>query len=269
MNQYQVVVADIDGTLINQDKQLTDVTKSAIEMIKQKGILFGIATGRPIRSVSKLLKKFGIYEYVDFMVCSNGAEIIDLKTQEVQITYQLTKRDVLNIIDFMKPTGINYCIYDQDKMYTNEINSIVSYLSGLNMLEPVVTRPIDLPIETTNKVIFTIYPEDILKLNQHMISFQSKEYRAFFTQPELFEFVDARISKAIGIESFVSQKNIPMSRVVAFGDADNDKEMIIESGLGVAMSNARDTLKAVADDIAKSNEQDGVASYLFCLFSNP
>ncbi len=268
MNRYKVVVVDLDGTLINQDKQLTDVSKSAIEMIKSKGLYFGIATGRPIRSVSNLLKSFGVYEYVDFMVCSNGAEIIDLKTQKIQITYQLSKQDIIDIIEFMKPTGINYCIYDQGKMYTEQINSIVTYLSGLNMLEPVISKPIDLPVETTNKVIFTIYPDEIVKLNNHMKTFNSPKYRAFFTQPELFEFVDARISKAIGIEMYVSQKKISMDNVVAFGDADNDREMIMESGLGIAMANARESLKEVADDITSSNEHNGVATYLYRLFNN-
>lgn len=267
MNHYKVVAVDIDGTLIDHDKNLTPPTKQAIEMIKEKGILFGIATGRPVHAVSNMLRSFGIYEQVDFLVCSNGVQILDLKTNDMTTTHQLTKEDVLKITDFMKPTGINYCVYDKENVYTSTINSIIEGISQFNLLTPKVVDPKDLPIITTNKVTFTTYPDEVEKLLRHMQYFDDPRFRAFFTQADLFEFVDARISKAAGIRSYLQNKNISMDDVVTFGDADNDKEMIEEAGLGIAMENATESVRAIADAITKSNQEDGVAYYLYKLFA--
>ena len=78
--------------------------------------------------------------------------------------------------------------------------------------------------------------------------------------------MDKRVSKAEGIKAYLKYKDISIEQVITFGDAQNDIEMLAEAGLGVAMANADDSIKAIAKDTTLSNDEDGVAHYLFKLF---
>lgn len=266
MNQYQVVVVDVDGTLVTTDKHVTQKTKEAIIKIKEKGILFGVATGRAISSAMKMLQRYEVDHLVDFIVCSNGVEIIDLKTNHSIITYPLLKEDLITITNYMKPVNVDYCLYDGEIIYTNNLSEIVQRISVFNNMQPVVTPIEKLPMSESHKIVFAIPKEKVEDVRALKKTITDPRYSCFFTQEELFEFVDYRVSKGTGILAYIEKKNLTMEHVVTFGDAENDIDMLTKAGLGVAMANAPLDIQAIADVVTKTNDEDGVAYYLNKLF---
>lgn len=266
MIDYKVVVLDVDGTLVTSDKKVTKKTAQAIELIKEKGLYFAIATGRPVHSALAMIKSFELDHLLDFLICSNGVETYDLHTTERKKTFPLSKESVLEIGDIMKKFPIDYCLYDHDTVYASAYNDIVKAIAKRNLLKPKIMSMNDLPIQETNKVVFTIFKDKFDIVSSFQQSFEHDKYRCFFTEPELFEFVDKRVSKAEGIKAYIKDKDITLEQVITFGDAQNDIEMLSEVGLGVAMGNASNSIKAIAKDTTLSNDEDGVARYLFKLF---
>lgn len=266
MNQYKVVVVDVDGTLVTTDKHVTQATREAIIKIKEKGILFGVATGRPVSSAMKMLKRYDVDHLVDFIVCGNGVEIVDLKTNQSIITYTLKKSDLITIVNYMEPTNVDYCLYDREFIYTNNLSEIVHMLAVLNDLEPVICPIEEIPLKESHKIVFAIPKEKVEEIQNHKKTIEDPRYSSFFTQKELFEFVDYRVSKATGIMAYIQEKNLTMDNVITFGDAENDSDMLSKAGLGVAMENAPKDIQALADVVTKTNDEDGVAYYLNKLF---
>lgn len=267
MNQYQVVVVDVDGTLVTTDKRVTKATKEAIEQVRKQGVLFGVATGRPIASALKMLKRFDVDQLFDFLVSSNGVETVDLKTNHSIKTYPLYKADFITIVKDMEPCGVDYCVYDKGNIYTNNLNEIVHRIAGYNDLEPIICPIEELPILEAHKIVFTIPQDKVEMVQSHKKNLTNPRYACFFTQEELFEFVDVRVSKATGINAYIQEKDLKMEQVVTFGDAENDTDMLAKAGLGVAMGNASLDIQAMADVITKTNDEDGVAYYLNKLFN--
>ncbi len=262
MNPYKLVVADVDGTLITSDKKLTDATIQAIEFIKSNNIAFAIASGRPVISVKNLMKKYQIEGLVDYIITSNGVETLNLNNNHSTKSYPLSKEDVVEIVSLMKDFKLDYACYDGGIVYTNYLNEIVAEIALRNGLKPEVLEIEDLPISQVNKIVFSVFEDQYLSLRHFQQHFDHPRFSCFFTQPELFEFVDKRVSKARGIEMIVDDLKISMDEVIAFGDAQNDIEMLIEVGLGVAMDNAESAIKQLATATTKSNDEDGIAYYL-------
>lgn len=266
MIDYKVVVLDVDGTLVTTDKKVTKKTAQAIELIKEKGLYFAIATGRPVHSALAMIKSFKLDHLLDFLICSNGVETYDLHTKERKKTFPLSKKSVIEIGDIMKKFHVDYCLYDHDIVYASSYNEIVEQIAKRNLLKPKVMSMHDLPIHETNKVVFTIFKNKYDIISSFQQSFEHDKYRCFFTEPELFEFVDKRVSKAEGIKAYIKDKDITLEQVITFGDSQNDIEMLSEVGLGVAMGNAKNSIKAIAKDTTLTNDEDGIAHYLFRLF---
>lgn len=266
MINYKIVVLDVDGTLITSDKQVTQKTIEAIELIKSKGLLFAIATGRPVRSILTMVQSFKIDHLLDFIICSNGVETYDMHTKERKKTYPLSKTSVVEIGEIMKRFQIDYCLYEHDIVYASSNNEIVQQIAKRNFMRPIIMPMEALPIHETNKVVFTVDESMYDTIYEFQQNFTHEKYHCFFTQPDLFEFVDKRVTKAEGIKAYIENKDISIEEVIAFGDAQNDIEMLSQSGLGVAMGNADDSIKAVAKDTTLSNDEDGIADYLFKLF---
>ncbi len=263
MNPYKLVVVDVDGTLFTSQQTITKKTMEAIQFIKDQGLAFAIASGRPIISVMNIIEENQLEALVDYIICSNGVETVNLRTNEIKKSHPLSKADVLEIGRIMAPYDVDYCCYVDDKLYTNKMNEITEAIIGRNILKPHVVAMEDLPFAETNKVLFTIFPKQYEALKDFQAKFKHPKYISFFTQPELFEFVDKRVSKAKGIEVIIDDLGITMDAVLAFGDAQNDLEMIEAVGLGVVMDNADAAIKAAGKAITKSNDADGIAHFIF------
>ena len=129
--------------------------------------------------------------------------------------------------------------------------------------EIVVDYPTFMKGKKFNKLILVTPPEKMCEIRKVAATFHSEQYVGIQTEPHLFEYFDSRINKGVGVKKTCEHFGIQLENVVAFGDSLNDKEMLQEVGLGIAMANANDEIKKVADCISEyTNEEDALANFI-------
>ena len=267
MKNIRCVITDLDGTLLTTDKVVSDFNRDVIRKLSQTNIAFGIATGRPVEAVLKKMASENILEYIDVIVASNGVDIIEPKKNKMESTFQLSKADLLAIVELMKPLDVNFCVYGKEKMYTSRIDETILRIEKQNYLTPIIITPNELPLDKMNKVIFTVEPNRMPEVRAFMATLNQSKYNYFQSLPDLVEFVDGRVSKAVGLAIYAKKHGFSCDEVMVFGDTSNDIEMLEHCGWGVCMANGTADALAIAKDIALSNDEDGVGHYIKKAFS--
>lgn len=253
---YKLLALDIDGTLLRSDGQVDPSTIEVIKKIKD-AVMVTISTGRPIQ---------GVNEFIDLldldapMITYNGGMIIDSKTDEVLFSQQMKGLDAKQVLEL----GINYdttmIIWSDNKLYSNRINDYVNNYKKLSGLEPIVLNEFDEVIKQGITKILWVNEPEMLETYQLEIASKVNESVTYCTsKAHLLEFFDSNVSKAKALEFLGHRYNIKREEMMAIGDGNNDIDMIDYVGMGVAMANATDRVKAVANHITTSNDQKGIS----------
>ena len=284
---YKLIAIDLDGTMLNSYGVVTENTKNAIKRTIQKGIDVIIASGRPIDSIKTIANEIGSKNY---FIAGNGALIYDIQKDENLYENYLNKEKVLEIIKMCEENSISYNVYtdktilakvlkynvlyyykenlkkSEDKQtHINIVENMYDYISKMNE-----EKFLKITICDENKSVFQSI---IKKLNEIEnievldVSHMSRKVIQQGTEEIPIEYYYTEISsknvdKWYAIEYLISKLNIKREEVIAIGDNINDKKMIEEAGLGIAMGQSSPLIKEIADDITSSNEEDGVAKAL-------
>ena len=251
-------MCDLDGTLLTAENTVSERTKQAIKKARKAGIYFGIATGRPTFAVQECIKLWGIEEDVDCIVGFNGAMTQDFTLNKCQLNYPLTPAMQQEIINSFNTLDVNFMIYEPDGIYTQKVDAVSTRLSRNNHLPRFVLTDEILTHEHA-KMLVTCPQEQMDQVMNILNNLHLDTIRGVRSQPDLFEIFDARNSKSRGIEQVANYHGFKLDQVMAFGDEDNDLEMLEECGIGVAMANASSKALAIADEVTASNLEDGVA----------
>ncbi len=262
----RLVMCDLDGTLLTEEKRITQASVDAIAKLKQKGIAFGIATGRPTESVLRTLNAGKILPFVDVVVTNNGVTWLDRWDGVESETYLLKKEHAVQIFSQLNSLDISFAIYDQRYLYTNAINAGIERLLGFHKLEPYICDVKDIRMEYIHKFILSIDEHRMADLEFLASRLTDGNYHGFKTQADLYEFVDRRVSKALAIGRYAYKHGYDLNQVMAFGDTSNDVAMLREVGWGVCMANGTSDARVVSKDHTLSNDEDGVANYLISYF---
>ncbi len=259
---YKLAATDVDGTLIDDNRQISEYTARTIKNAVANGLLFTIATGRSLSSITQFIDEFDISCP---LITNNGARIV---TPDGKVLYS---RD-------MKPepamqiwrTGIEenttIILWSGNRLYSNKADGYVEeYRTKNNNIELCVIEGSDisqLAFEGVTKQIYIDTPERLAEFMSGVCTKLPESISFFKSSPIYLEFVDSTVSKGSALERLGNILGIPQKEIVAFGDADNDVEMISYAGLGVAMANSSEKLLSVADYVTRSNNEDGIAAVL-------
>lgn len=263
-NNVRFVVCDIDGTMVNEARVLTERTKKAIQALKEKGILFGIASGRPTDEVQNAARRWEMGIDLDCIIAMNGAELYDLITDQTFDYFKLEREWIKEIIEVMAPFSHKPYIYLNEDILCVEEDDMVIGSAKHAQKEVVIAKDVsELYAQTNGKVMFRIDAEKMPEVEAYFEAFDSPHFKAFKTQPTLIEFAHRDISKAYALRAFCEHHQISMDDVISFGDTSNDNDMLAASGIGVCLLNGTDDTKAVADYITEyTNEEDGLARFI-------
>lgn len=265
--KYKLVLCDVDGTLLNSKKELTQNTKESIARLKENGIYFGIASGRGISGLNKKVKEWGIEEYIDVFIAMNGVQLIDCRTKKQTSYFTLSSFCIKEIMEEYRKFDINPCVYYGDILLCEREDELTIEAANSTSLKLKKVNFEEFYQCDREKLLYIAQPQVIDQVeyyaNTHCIS---EEYRGVRTAPHMFEFINKKVSKSYGINEYCKLYGLRMEEVVAFGDASNDIEMLKDCGLGICMENGTEDAKAVANKIALSNDEDGVAKMLDELF---
>lgn len=262
--QIQLVICDVDSTLVTSNRELTQRTKQLIDYLHEQGIYFGIASGRPLDEIMKYAKKWGFDYQFDVLIGMNGSELWDGVHDKTYDYFKLKREWMKEIMDLMANFECNPMMYTDGKILCMKNDDMMKKSAKSSDKEIIVTsNPADFYKEENAKLMFRMKKELMEEVEAYIEKHPSPYYAGFKTQDTLMEFADMRITKSFALEKFCTMNQLPIENVVAFGDTTNDNSMLMASGLGVCMSNGSDDTKAIADDITeKSNDEDGFAIYM-------
>ncbi|MCM3004830.1 Cof-type HAD-IIB family hydrolase [Priestia koreensis] len=263
MSNQHLIVLDLDGTLLTDDKHISPYTKTVLNKAMEQGHLVMIATGRPYRASSMYYKELKLNTPI---VNFNGALVQHPHDPEWGVYHTpLDLTTVHAIVEAMDDFTVNNILAEvMDDIYLHyEDRNLLDVISlGSPKLETGDLRNV-LGQNPTSMLIHA--DEDhVADIRAHLSEVHAEviEHRRWGAPWHVIEVVKKGLSKAVGIERVAQHYNIPTERIIAFGDEDNDFEMIRYAGHGIAMGNAINELKEMANHVTLSNEEDGVAVYL-------
>ncbi len=262
--KYKIMALDIDGTLTNSEKVITEKTKKALLDFQENGGKLILASGRPLHGILPHAQTLKLKKYGGYILAYNGGCAINCQTGNILFQTVFNKQYIPEICGIIQnyPVGIN--TYEDDKIVVgNDINRYTKIEAKINGMGIKYVQDfaeyVDFDI---NKCLLHGEPETILELEKIL----SKKYEGrlgiFKSEPFFLEIVPNGIDKASSIDRLLKMTGFSTDECVACGDGFNDISMIEYAGLGVAMDNASDTVKKVADFITLSNDSDGIAHVL-------
>lgn len=270
----KAIVLDIDGTLLNTGKIISEKTKQALIAAQEKGIKVILASGRPTTGMLELAEQLEMTKYEGFLVSYNGARVTDCLTKKVLFNQAMSIETGQAILEHLKKFDVIPMIDKEDYLYVNDVYSgmldlpdgafnIIEYearggnfkLSEIDDLAAFATFPI-------NKTLIAAQPEYLQKIAPALHAPFDEIVTAAFSAPFYFEFTDKGIDKAKALNTVFPEMGIHSENIIAFGDGHNDRSIIEYAGIGVAMGNAVDALKEIADDVTLSCDEDGIAAGL-------
>ncbi len=260
----KAVLCDVDGTLLNDKKEITEATKAAINGLQQKGIYFTVCSGRVAPMLSVMTNSLNIKGPV---VSVNGGLIVEGSKPLFQ--KRLDKTKAKEIFDFcvkenldcgaIVSTGGHFTKQSKRSDVFKKYNE-QAVKDGLAPL--VVTNSNDPDIIDFDDIYkFLIYAKDQQEYDRYRPYFE-ENFDFFIVSSEklLIEIMPKGISKGTGVQEIAKILSITPEQIMVFGDFENDIEMFYQAGFAVAMGNATEDIKAVAHYITETNNQDGVAA---------
>ena len=264
---YKLLAIDLDMTLLDREKKISQKNKVAIKLAKQKGLHVVLCSGRILKGVMHFAKVLGLSDEV--VVACNGAIVRDLKTNKDVYYIGLDNDSSIEIAKICKANNIYYHYYYKDIMITQRLDYSSRFYYEKNKELPddeIIEIIVDDSLETIKScenliTKFVIIDKDIEKVDYVRKQIQENVYNIETTKSDvnILEIMKKGVNKRNALECVCSYLKIDKKEVIAIGDNENDLEMIGFAGLGIAMENAIDSLKEIADYITDSYENDGVA----------
>ena len=261
VTSYRAIATDLDGTLLRTDKSVSARTRDAVLAAEASGMLVVIATGRPPRWIAPVVDELGDRGLV---VCANGAAVYDPARHELVERTELDAEVARSIVDDLEeayPDAVLGIEAGFDFAVDESITRADLELAGSWNLEGLHIGPIRSFLdEPVLKLIVRLphpAPDGTADAVQALVG--DRALVTHSTTESFLELSHPTVHKAATVERLLIESDIAASSVVAFGDMPNDLELIRWAGLGVAVANADPRLKAAADEVTASNDDDGVA----------
>ncbi|RIN15718.1 HAD family phosphatase [Mammaliicoccus vitulinus] len=260
---YKYIVMDMDDTLLTSKNEISEKTYTYLKEKQNEGMKLILASGRPTAGMMKHADALDLKNNGGYIVSYNGAFVIDAKDNNVVFKQTINKDDANKIIDYCRTQNFFYLTYIDDQIIhdrMHEYMNIESDLTGLPMnkvddIKDVING--DVP-----KVMGVDYEENIAKANSELNGEFSHQVSSTISKPYFLEFMDGQVSKGKSLQKLFDQINADFSEVIAFGDSLNDSDMLEKSAVGVAMGNANDTIKGIADLVTDDHDNDGIVTAL-------
>ncbi|MDG6778362.1 HAD family hydrolase [Thiomicrorhabdus sp. zzn3] len=259
-----LVVCDLDGTLLNPDHKVTPRTIAAVRALVDQGVQFMIATGRHYQDVYLIAQQLGVE--MD-LITSNGARVHD-RHGRVLYENHMPENLVREVLEISSGFEIHRNLYQQDLWLVEEPHEELLAIHDTSGFEYQLTDFAQLDLTHIDKIYFTAAHEVLQPLEHTLRRRFANQLSITFTSPEYLEIMNFGVCKGRALEMILEQKALRPERTVALGDGMNDKEMLQLAGYPVVMANAAESVKTwlnqagISAHIARANSEEGVAHYL-------
>ena len=260
--KYKLLVIDVDGTLLNDNKEITPRTLAALLKAQQMGVHVVLASGRPTNGVQPLAEALELNHYGGFILSYNGAQIINAQTGDLLFEKRIDTKMIPYLNRKSKENGFTIFTYHKDFILTdNPDNKHVLEEAELNGMRVVGVENFAEAIDFSPcKCILTSDDEErLVSLENHWKRRLAGALEAFRSEDYFLEVAPHFINKGNTLAVLMEMLHVTTEEVMAIGDGVADVPMLQLAGLSVAMGNARDSVKACADFTTLPNNMEGAA----------
>lgn len=268
---YKLIALDMDGTLLTPDGQITARTHAAITAARHQGVTVVLTSGRPLEGMTRYLTALGLTQADDYVICYNGALVQKVADGQIIRSQLLSGADARDIAQLADQFNVNIHGFSVSQgLISPKVSTYTEHESKL------IGMPINLcnfanlaPDEQIMKVMMIDEPAQLSAAIAQLPESLYQRYTVVQSAPFFLEFMNKNSNKGTGVAALAKHLGILASEVICVGDAGNDRHMIEYAGLGVAMGNATDEIKQLAQHITASNDDEGVAKVIETFILNP
>ena len=257
---YKMIVLDLDDTLLNDEHSLSKRNKEALMAAQELGVKVVLASGRPTFGMVSIAKDLQLDQYGSYILSFNGSKIINANTNEEIFNSSISNDMAHRLYDLSRREGVSILSYKDESIIIEEPNEyadIEATITGLPMqivdqFKATITEPVV-------KAMMLAHPDVLVNVEQTLVKEVGEEVSVFRSKPFFLEFTALNVTKGTSLHQLTQKLGIKAEEVIAIGDSYNDITMIEFAGLGVAMGNAPDAIKEIANHVTETNNNDGVA----------
>ena len=264
---YSIIALDLDGTLTNSEKIITPRTFDALMKAQREGVRLVLASGRPTFGIAALANQLQLADYGGYVLSYNGGRIIDWCEKTVIFSQVVDQKLVPILYDFAEKAQLPIVTYLPEAILASknegEYLAEEARINGMPVVvaQNFVEEAMQMSGGST-KFLIPGEPELLIQLESEMKAALSEQMEVFRSAPFFLELPPKGIDKAQSLQRLLTHLGLERESLMAFGDGFNDLSMIQFAGQGVAMANAVEEVKSIADFVTTSNEEDGIAHAL-------
>ena len=260
----RLIAMDLDGTLNNDQKAIDPPTRQALMAAQRAGIRLALASARPLPGLYRERDALDIAAYGGILMAYNGGAIVDAATGDLLHSHPMAMedaRDVLRALEALPVTpilddGVRFFVADRDGYMVQYecMNNRMTCQEVDNLADRLDFAPF--------KLLMSVDPPALKDVQRRIAALLPEGLTVVQTAPFYLEVIPSAVNKGEGLKSVCRAAGIDIRAAMAFGDSENDIPMLRAAGLGIAMGNAGPDVKAAADAVTLSNNDNGIAAAL-------
>ncbi|MCD7936376.1 MAG: Cof-type HAD-IIB family hydrolase [Tannerellaceae bacterium] len=261
--KYKLLVLDVDGTLLNNQKEITPHTRKTLQKAQQMGVRVVLASGRPTHGLMSIAKELELDKYNGYVLSYNGGRIFDMKEDKILFEKRVNPEMIPYLEQKANENGFAIFTYYYDTILTNQPeNPHIQAEAALNKMSVKGVENFSEAIDFWACKIMLVSDNEValVGLEKHWKKRLGGVFDVFRSEPYFLEVVPENIDKANTLGILLETIGVNSEEVIAIGDGVCDISMIQSVGLGIAMGNAQYSVKRCTDYTTGSNEEDGVAT---------
>lgn len=260
--KYKLLVLDVDGTLLNDEREISKRTLAALLKVQQMGVRIVLASGRPTYGLMPLAKTLELGNYGGVVLSYNGCQIIKAQNGEILFERRINPEMLPYLEKKARKNGFAIFTYHDDTLITDSPdNEYIKNEALLNNLKIIREDEFSTAIDFAPCKCMLVSDKEkaLIGLEQHWEKRLAGTLDAFRSEPYFLEVVPCGVNKANTLGALLEHLGVTREEVIAVGDGVCDVTMLQLAGMGVAMGHSQDSVKICADYVTASNEEDGVA----------
>ncbi len=267
MSKVRLIALDLDGTTLDSSKQVSEKNRNAIINAVKNGVHVCIASGRAFDTLPSVVTEIPGIEYA---ITSNGAAVYEIRDKKCLRSYKLTAESVKTILELTKDMPVTYEAFIEGRAYAGSeyihnpvkfgaTKEAIHYIQTTRTLIDDITGFIRQHVNELDSIDIIVKDADMKEKVCDAIYKETQDVYITSSVKQLVEISYKDAGKKSGVKFLADRLGVSKEEIAAFGDADNDKDMIEYAGYGIAVANASASLKEKADYITLSNDEDGIA----------
>ena len=260
--KYKLLVLDVDGTLLNDEREISKRTLAALLKVQQMGVRIVLASGRPTYGLMPLAKTLELGNYGGFVLSYNGCQIIKAQNGDILFERRINPEMLPYLEKKARKNGLAIFTYHNDTLITDSPdNEYIKNEALLNNLKIIKEDEFSTAIDFApcKCMLVSDKEEALIELEQHWEKRLAGTLDAFRSEPYFLEVVPCGVNKANTLGALLEHLEVTREEAIAVGDGVCDVTMLQLAGMGIAMGHSQDSVKVCADYVTASNEEDGVA----------